>query len=116
MPRFVLILAVLSVTAGCATPYQPLGDSGGYADEKVGEGTYNLVYVASGETDVMEIYRMWHRRATELCGSDKYDHDVTMSVNTGYADLQTPVSKRLVVSNRVQLLRSRSVEGTVKCR
>jgi hypothetical protein len=115
MPRLFQVAALLLIGA-CATPYQAFDGSGGYADEKIAEGTYNLVYVASGETDVMEVYRMWHRRARELCGSEEYEHSLTQRVNTRDDTLTTPLGKGTFLYTPTQLLVSRSVEGTVKCR
>jgi len=110
---FTLLLGL--ILAGCATPYRAQsGSGGGYSDEKLGEGSYKIRYVASGETEVMEVYRMWHRRATELCGSDKYQYDVAMKLTTRDTDLTVPVGRSLI-SSPTQLLLSRTLEGTAKC-
>jgi len=116
MHRHSLNFGSLLLISACATPYQPLSGSGGYAEEKTGERNYNLVYLASAETDVMEVYRMWHRRAGELCGSDNYAHQVTHRVDARDTDLTTPLGKGLLLSRPTQILVSWTVEGTVECR
>jgi len=68
----VAILGATLALMGCVTPYQPMGLSGGYADEKLGEGRYFVEAKGNGFTSKSTIFRYVHRRANELCTRDDY--------------------------------------------
>ena len=46
-PQVLLFSTVLIGTA-CATPYQPLGMSGGYTDFEIQDGTYYVAFEGNG--------------------------------------------------------------------
>src|SRR3569832_882870 len=52
---------------GCATPYQQMGFSGGYADKEIGNNRYLVTVKVNGFTDRATALEYLDRRAAELC-------------------------------------------------
>lgn len=71
----------LLLSLGCATPYQPKGFTGGYADFIVRDGMYCITVNGNGYTGRDTLMEYWHRRARELCGGD-YDFQSDTSTDT----------------------------------
>ncbi len=72
----------LPMLAACAavTPYQALDAQGfGYHDEVIGENRFLLTYSANPDTSDQRLSEYWHRRARELCGSDRYRAEMSVS-------------------------------------
>ncbi|GHD14231.1 hypothetical protein GCM10007052_17740 [Halioglobus japonicus] len=75
--RSLIVIGVLALAACSATPpYQDLssGFGGGYEDEKLGEGKYKITAAGNGFATNEGVRELWHRRATDLCGSGEYDY------------------------------------------
>lgn len=69
-----LVVAGLVALAGCATPYQSKGFTGGYTDYRAGADTIYVSYKGNGFTSEETVTRYWHMRAAEICGgNDKYE-------------------------------------------
>ena len=86
-PVTLFILPIAAVIAGCATPYQAQGSLnglGGYKETKIGDNTYELVFYGNGNTSPETVLSYWHRRAKELCGSDKYTERAQVQVQKTY--------------------------------
>lgn len=71
-----LILAAVLALAACATatPYQPLSDGKGYAEQKLESNRYRVRFTGSGKTprETVENYLMY--RAAELTLQNGYGH------------------------------------------
>lgn len=75
--------------AGCATPYQPKGFSGGYSEQNLGNGRWAVAFDGNSYTSEGTVMTYSHRRASELCpgGYDLVDANretgyLTMGSNT----------------------------------
>lgn len=92
MSRQSLLVAACSLAvAGCATGYHPMQrgtfafpPTEGYAEEKLADGSYQLVYSTGPGTRPEEALALWHRRAKELCASDRYTADPSIDLRTQY--------------------------------
>ena len=60
-------VGVLVVLVACATPYQPKGAMGGYADSKIADDTYHVTFAGNGYTGLDDAQHYVMRRAGELC-------------------------------------------------
>jgi S1-C subfamily serine protease len=65
----VVAMAMVVVIAGCATKYQPMGFTGGYTDQSLGDNVYLIQVNVNAYTSAATAYRYFHRRAQELCQS-----------------------------------------------
>ena len=67
-----ILLTFLSgiIVYGCATPYQSEGIVGGYDEEEISPGVYELEFRHSIYTGERTVQQYWHRRAGELCGGE----------------------------------------------
>lgn len=63
----VRLAALLALLAGCATPYQRMGFSGGVTDRPMGEGRFFVEVRVNGYTSSGTALQYLHRRSQELC-------------------------------------------------
>ena len=70
-----LALVALAL-AGCSTPYQPMGFSGGYKERRMGEDSFFVEVRVNGYTSSGTANEYLHRRAQELCMGAGYDRYV----------------------------------------
>lgn len=62
------------ILGGCATPYQPRGFTGGYANFETQPGVYYVSFQGNGYTPRETVIKYWHTRAAEACGgNDRYE-------------------------------------------
>ena len=73
---FLLGLTLLLHLISCSASYKQASEYGrgklGYSEKQVERGRYVLHYGEETETPVDTVHAFWLRRATELCGSDRY--------------------------------------------
>lgn len=83
--RTTLAVAVL---AGCATPYQPRGLSGGYSEQSLGHGRWAIEFGGNSYTSQSTVTAYSHRRASELCpgGYDVVDANRDTSFHSASFD------------------------------
>ncbi|MBX3159539.1 MAG: hypothetical protein KF773_26445 [Deltaproteobacteria bacterium] len=62
-----LMATIGAAGAACATPYQPMGFTGGYADRRMPNGDYLVTVKVNGFTDRATAMEYLHRRAGEIC-------------------------------------------------
>ncbi|PIR31688.1 MAG: hypothetical protein COV36_07350 [Alphaproteobacteria bacterium CG11_big_fil_rev_8_21_14_0_20_44_7] len=81
-----LSLALLLALTSCATetPYGSLMEqsTGGYVDRKISENEYEVQVRGNHKTSHDRLIEYFHKRATELCGSDEYESDIKKEYNT----------------------------------
>jgi hypothetical protein len=76
MPIRHAVLALTVLLVSCATPYQPLGLTGGYSEARFDETTYEIAFKANGFTSSDEVQRDILFRAAELTSQAGFDHFV----------------------------------------
>ena len=59
-------LPILLLLLGCATPYQKLGDTGGYLQQKLAEDVYRITFRGNGFTDYKRANDFALLRAAEI--------------------------------------------------
>ena len=64
------MLAAAITFTGCATSYQPKGLTGGYVDEELGDGLWQVEFLANTWTSREKVEGYADRRAKELCGGN----------------------------------------------
>lgn len=69
----IVLVAVTLALAGCATPYQPMGFSGGYRDRRMSEDSFFIEVRVNGYTSSGTANEYLNRRAQELCLKAGYD-------------------------------------------
>jgi len=65
--------------SGCST-YKPRADGFGkmgYEEQKLDDDTYILSYYGSSMDDEKDVREKWNKRASELCGGEKYQADTS---------------------------------------
>ena len=79
---FWLCLSIL-LFAGCVTPYQPLGYTGGYSDLVLDDETFRVSFIGNGYTssDIVETYLLY--RCAELTVQRGFDYFVIMDSKNG---------------------------------
>lgn len=60
-----VLLAIVSL-AGCVTPYQPAGQTGGYVDRKIDDQTYHVQFTGNSYTPRDKIHKYFMYRCAEL--------------------------------------------------
>lgn len=60
-------MMMLVLLAGCATPYQRMGWSGGYEDRVMAPGVYLVTVNVNGYTSASTAFEYLQRRSYELC-------------------------------------------------
>lgn len=73
MKNKILFTLTLLVLAGCsATPYQPMGFTGGYKDAHIRDNIYFVEVSTNAYTSQTTAAQYFHRRARELCLENGY--------------------------------------------
>lgn len=70
----IAFLLTLVFLIGCATPYQKLGDTGGYQHLKLGEDVYRVTFRGNGFTKYKRAYDFALLRAAEIGKKLGYSH------------------------------------------
>lgn len=109
--RAAIIIAVL---AGCVTPYQPMGFSGGYEETPLGSDTYVVHASVNGYTSQGTAVQYAYRRAAELCPAgfdlaDKSESSTSSYWRTSYGVQQINKPEVTIV------VRCRAPESTWWC-
>jgi hypothetical protein len=118
-----LLAPAALLLAACATPYQPMGYSGGYSESKTAPGEYAVRVKVNGYTSGATAEAYFHRRAMELCqaeGFTGYDHDVRNGADT-YSEPASYTARTSGNTTQVQqtgggTVRKAWVSGAVKCK
>ncbi len=76
MPIRHAVLALTILLVSCATPYQPLGLTGGYSEAGFDETTYEIAFKANAFTSPDEVQRYILFRAAELTSQAGFDYFV----------------------------------------
>lgn len=66
MIRIFALLSILLIV-GCATPYQKLGDTGGFYHQKMADDVYVIGFRGNGFTEYQRAYDFALLRAAEVC-------------------------------------------------
>jgi hypothetical protein len=74
MQRIVPFIVGALMLAGCATPYQKLGDTGGYLQEKLAEDAYRITFRGNGFTNQQRAHDFALLRAAEIGGKLGFSH------------------------------------------
>jgi hypothetical protein len=71
----VLVAAAMStsILAGCATPYQPRGTTGGFTDKRLGPDLYAVEFRGNGNTSSDLVLDMYLYRCAELTLQNGFD-------------------------------------------
>jgi len=73
MNRGLLISMTVIIVAGCsATPYQPMGFTGGYKDSHIRDNLYYVEISTNAYTSQGTAAQYMHRRAQEVCVENGY--------------------------------------------
>jgi uncharacterized lipoprotein YajG len=85
--RIVGILVAALALAGCATPYQPMGATGGYSELKLNEDTYLVTVAGNGYTSADRAQKIALLRAAELTIQSGFQRFIIVSgsVDNKYA-------------------------------
>ena len=114
MKKVCLYIFIVLASVGCAatTPYQKESAFnllvGGYADQRISDSEYSLVYRGTIHTSYEELESMWNRRASELCPSG-YEKEIK---STERPQDYSTYAAGVIISNTIMLP---TVEGTVQC-
>ena len=79
MLKSIIITALVTVLCACSS-YKAREDGFGkmgYEEKKLEDGSYMLSYYGSSFDDENDVRKKWNKRATELCGSDRYKAETT---------------------------------------
>jgi hypothetical protein len=94
----VLVLTIL--LASCATPYQPLGLTGGYSEARFDETTYEIAFKANAFTSPDEVQRYILFRAAVLTSEAGFAYFVvTDARDLSRAPQQTPPASATTQTN-----------------
>ena len=79
MDKLICTIAILFTLAGCSSvpPYQELGFGGGYKNEEISPGVWELYYGGNGFATIEGVREAWHRRAADLCDDPNYEYEIT---------------------------------------
>lgn len=91
---------VLIGLAACATPYQPMGLRGGYADQVVAPGVFAIEVRGNGYTSAATLQTYALRRGFELCNMSGYPHVRLMDASMGTEVSTTPVTYNTDINAR----------------
>lgn len=72
--QLLIVLVATTILVGCATPYQPLGLSGGYSDTALNQDTYAVSFKGNGATSQDQIQRNLLRRCAEVTINHGYKY------------------------------------------
>ena len=66
--KIIIILSLVLITLiGCATAYQPMGITGGYADSQVSENEFIIQFEGNGYTDKMRAVQFALMHCADVC-------------------------------------------------
>jgi hypothetical protein len=107
-----VVAALLALSVGGCSTYKPRNEGFGkmgYEETKLEDGTYILSYYGSSFDDEKDVKKKWEKRASELCGADKFKSDVSAKewAYDGYVVLLPLIFKSKGASPLV--------EGKLKC-
>lgn len=106
-----LVFVSLGGLAACATPYQAKGARGGYDDYPAGAGGAVMVsFEGNGYTSASTVLKLWHRRASEVCGGQQKYVVVDAARNEDVSINQPPVGNA-----KPTLVSRHRMEGLVRC-
>lgn len=93
MKKHLTFISVSILVSACSSvpPDQEFGFGGGYKDKEVSHGVYELYYAGNGFATLEGVKEAWHRRASQLCGGDKYEHEFSFDGTKNY-DIYSGVS------------------------
>ena len=60
------VASVTTLLAGCASPYGPAGERGGYIDRQVSENVWRVGYFGNSSTSRDQVLKYWLNRCAEL--------------------------------------------------
>ena len=87
--RKVIVMLFFLFLAGCsATPYQPMGFTGGYRDTHIRDNVYFVEVSTNAYTSQITAVQYFHRRAKEVCLENGYkDYQIKgeRDTSTAYA-------------------------------
>lgn len=66
--------AAIATLAGCATPYQAAGLTGGYAGKKIDDQTYHVQFSGNGYTSRDMVHKYFMYRCAELTQQEGYKY------------------------------------------
>ncbi|HZR70544.1 MAG TPA: hypothetical protein VFB01_15990 [Burkholderiales bacterium] len=78
MPRGLLPVLALALAA-CATPYQPRGLLGGYADTQLGENVFRVSFTGNGDTSVERAEDFALLRSAEVALEHGFTHFIVIA-------------------------------------
>lgn len=73
------VLALVLALAACATPYQPRGLLGGYADTQLGENIFRVSFTGNGDTSVERAEDFALLRSAEVALEHGFTHFVVIA-------------------------------------
>jgi hypothetical protein len=90
--KIFLIIFLILLEAGCATPYQSRGLTGGYSDQQIDENTFNVEYQGNGYTRRQKVEMALLRRCAELTLEHGFDYFIIIDKDsdTKQATVTTP--------------------------
>lgn len=102
--------------AGCATPYQRMGFSGGYRDSEVSRGVYRIEVRGNAFTSVDTLEDYFHRRASAICRPHTYEWSFDSGTERGPSTfIANPGPGRSTVVTEQPGLMKGWVTGVVTC-
>ena len=109
----VVVVTLLALSIGGCSTYKPRNEGFGkmgYEETKLEDGTYMLSYYGSSFDDEEDVKKKWEKRASELCGADKFQSDISAKEWTydGYVLLPPLIFKSKGASPMV--------EGKLECK
>jgi hypothetical protein len=107
-----IVLALLTLSVGACSTYKPRNEGFGkmgYEETKLDDRTYMLSYYGSSNDDEADVQEKWNRRASELCGGDQFQSDVSSKAWSYDGFIVLPP---LIVIGEGE---SPMVEGKLKC-
>ena len=93
------LAGVLAVLAGCAlqpTPYQPIGEAGGYEESQLGERVFRVSFRGNRATPETTVLDFLYLRCAELTRQHGYTHFVVQE-DFGRTDLSVRATPRTSV-------------------
>lgn len=115
--RWMLLIAMMLVLAGCSSPYQPKGFRGGYSETKLADDVYKVRFRGNGYTSAEKVEDFVLYRSAELARLNGYPFFAVVNESTGvktsyyvqrgqYGSTVTPINKP-GASLTIQLLRKK---------
>lgn len=108
--RSIRVVLAVGLLSSCSTAYQPMGTSGGYTDEPLGNNTFLVTVRVNAHTDASTAFQYFHRRSAEVCLENGF-----RSYQVLDSDRST---KRSIVgfgNNRSVLVEKARVFGRIEC-